>query len=278
VKIEVASSCGFCSGVKRAINFAFSSAEKEKEVYTLGPLIHNRDVVAELEKRGVKVVNSVDDVESGTIVVRSHGVSPEIYRRCKEKRLKMVDGTCPTVARVQQLAKSLEEEGYLVVIVGDPNHPEVEGIKGWARSAYVAETERDIEGLKGRIGIIAQTTQTIANLQAVVAKVMEEADEVKVYNTICKAVMKLQKSTMFLAKRSDAVLVIGGKNSANTKRLYLIASSVNSNTHYIEREDEIDPKWFFGKESIGITAGTSTPPWVIEKVINRIEKIGGERW
>lgn len=277
MKIEIASGCGFCSGVKRAIKLAFDAAEADKEVWTLGPLIHNLQVVQSLEAKGVKAVDSVDKIARGTIIFRSHGVQPEDFIKAKERHLKIVDGTCPIVLRVQRLAEELTKEGYPVVIVGDPNHPEVEGIVCRANPAFVVQNPDEVKRIKAKkLGIIAQTTQTLSNLKAVVSQAMETASEIKVYNTICKAVLRLQQSSCRLAEKVDALLVVGGVSSANTKRLFLLAKEINPNTYHIEGKADINFKWFFQKEKIGITAGTSTPPWVINEVTKELRVMSSE--
>jgi 4-hydroxy-3-methylbut-2-enyl diphosphate reductase len=273
MKITIASGCGFCSGVKRAIKLAEDCAENDKEVYTLGPLIHNLQVVQRLEEKGVKAVDSIDNILSGTVLFRSHGVKPEDFIKAEKKHLKIIDGTCPIVSRVQRLAEKLTEEGYSVVIVGDPNHPEVEGIVSRARDAIVVRSPNEVKRIKKkRLGIIAQTTQTLSNLRAVVSQVMETASEVKVYNTICKAVLRLQESSCKLAEMVDILLVVGGISSANTKRLFLLAKEINPNTYHIEGKGDMRLEWLHQKEEIGITAGTSTPSWVIDEVVDEIKR------
>ncbi len=272
MKIEIASGCGFCSGVKRAINLALTFAERDKEVYTLGPLIHNLQVVQSLEEKGVKAVDSIDKIGQGTVIFRSHGVQPADFIKAKEKHLKIVDGTCPIVSRVQRLAEKLTEEGYSVVIVGDPNHPEVEGIVSRASNAIVVQNPDEVKRIKGkRLGIIAQTTQTLSNLRAVTSQAMENASEIKVYNTICKAVLRLQESSCKLAERVDILLVVGGVSSANTKRLFLLAKEINPNTYHIEGKGDMKLEWFAGISKIGLTAGTSTPSWVIDEVAKKVK-------
>ncbi|MDI6752388.1 MAG: 4-hydroxy-3-methylbut-2-enyl diphosphate reductase [bacterium] len=274
MKIEIASGCGFCSGVKRAIKLAESSAGIDKEVYTLGPIIHNLQVVQSLEKKGVRAVDSIDKIGRGTVIFRSHGVQPEDFIKAKEKHLKIVDGTCPIVSRVQKLAEKLTEEGYSVVIVGDPNHPEVEGIVSRAKDAIVVQNPDEVKAVrKKRLGIIAQTTQTLSNLRAVTSQAMGNASEIKVYNTICKAVLALQESSCKLAKRVDILLVVGGVSSANTKRLFLLAKEINPNTYHIEGKDYLRLEWFKEAKKIGLTAGTSTPSWVIDEVVKKIMEV-----
>lgn len=272
MKITIASGCGFCSGVKRAIKLAEDCAENDKEVYTLGPLIHNLQVVQRLEEKGVKAVDSIDKILSGTVLFRSHGVKPEDFIKAEKKHLKVIDGTCPIVSRVQRLAEKLTEEGYSVVIVGDPNHPEVEGIVSRARDAIVVRGPDEAKRIRRkRLGIIAQTTQTLSNLRAVVSQVMETASEIKVYNTICKAVLRLQESSCKLAESVDILLVVGGVSSANTKRLFLLAKGINPNTYHIEGKGDMRLEWLHQREKIGITAGTSTPSWVIDEVVEEIK-------
>jgi len=272
--IKVADGSGFCSGVKRAIGLAFSSSEKGKNIYTLGPIIHNPQVVSLLKEKGVLAVSSIDNIPSGIVIFRSHGVLPDDYKKAKEKDLTILDGTCPIVARVQSLAKSLFEDGYTVVILGDPNHPEVKAIVGNAPSSIVIKKPEDAMLIKKKkIGLISQTTQSMGEFKKIASIILDRVHCLKIYNTICKAVLRLQEKTISLAEKSDVFFVIGGKTSANTKRLFDLSCKINPNVYHVERKDEIKPQWLTGKKRIGITAGTSTPPWVIDEVVEKIKLI-----
>ncbi|MEW6679800.1 MAG: 4-hydroxy-3-methylbut-2-enyl diphosphate reductase [bacterium] len=274
MKIEVAKGAGFCSGVKRAISLALSSVEKDQAVFSLGPLIHNNQVIEDLKKRGIALVSSIDEVEKGIIIFRSHGASPEDYIKAREKGLLIADGTCPIVAKVQRIAKSLNDEGYPVVILGDKNHPEIKGIVGFAKDAIVISKPIEAISIKEkRIGLIAQTTQSLDDFKSLINILLDSASCIKVYNTICKAVLRLQRSSISLAKKSDLFIVIGGKNSANTKRLFLLTKNINPNTYHIEKFEEIDKSLFLDKKKIGITGGTSTPPEVISEVVEKIKGV-----
>jgi len=273
LKIEVARLSGFCSGVKRAISLAME-ASKEKNVYCLGPLIHNKEVVENLKEKGVIVCEKIDDIPSGIVIFRSHGVTPEDYIKAKEKGLTIVDGTCPIVARVGQIAKGLKDEGYCVVVFGEEHHPEVKGIVGYAKDAIVVSSKNEASKIKEKkIGLVSQTTQSLSSYNEIIGELLKNTYELKVYNTICKAVLRLFKNSIALAKRSDLFLVIGGKNSANTKRLFLLTKRINPNTFHIEDSSSIKKKWLTGVSKIGITGGTSTPPLVIKNVVKRIEEM-----
>lgn len=272
MKIKVVRGAGFCFGVKRAISLA-EKASKEKDVFMLGPLIHNKEVVESFKERGMRIVENINDIPSGIVIFRSHGVRPEDYIKAKEKGLQIVDGTCPIVAAVQQIAKILNDEGYCVVVFGEKMHPEVKGIVGYAKDAIVIKSKYEARRIKEkRIGLISQTTQSLADFSEIILELLKNTHCLKVYNTICKAVLRLQKHSILEAKRSDLFLVVGGKDSANTKRLFLLAKAINPNTYLIENVSCIKRKWLLGKEKIGLTGGTSTPPWVIEEVIKWLKK------
>ncbi len=273
MKIKVVKGSGFCFGVKRAISLA-EKASKEKNVFMLGPLIHNKQVVESFKERGLKIVEKIEEINTGVVIFRSHGAMPEDYIKAQNMGLAIVDGTCPIVARVQQIAKGLKDEGYCVVVFGEKEHPEVKGIVGYARDAIVISDKNDVRKIKEKkIGLVSQTTQSLSSFNDIIGELLKNVHCLKVYNTICKAVLKLQKSSLSLAKKSDLFFVIGGKNSANTKRLFLLTKGINPNTHHIEDAVSIKRKWLEGQEKIGLTGGTSTSPWVIKEVVERIKGI-----
>ena len=278
MKIIRAENAGFCFGVKRAMKLASEAAsDSAKPVYSLGPIIHNPQQVEFLSKKGVYVVSDLNELNPGdTLIIRSHGASPEILKEAAAKNLVIVDATCPFVVKAQQLAQQLASEGYQVVIVGEGEHPEVIGIMGFAGSnAWVIEKVSDVSALsvKSRVGVIAQTTQSLDNFQEVVSALLERSAELKIFNTICGATIRRQESSIKIAAAADLMLVIGGRNSANTARLAEICKEVCPRTHHIETYGEIDRSWFGDARRVGVTAGASTPDWIINEVINYIDNM-----
>lgn len=278
MRIEVAKKAGHCFGVKTAVQKAFATAASARQpVYTLGPIIHNPQVVQELEKAGVKAVKNLSEIQEGVIIIRSHGVSPTVIQEAKARGLTVVDATCPFVRRAQSLAQELVQHGYELVVVGDAAHPEVEGILGTVGNAVVVSGPEAVADLpvRRRYGVIAQTTQTLGNLQQVASALLTRTHVLKVFNTICSATTDLQRETGELARRVDFMLVVGGRNSANTTRLVEISQKAGVPTRHIEMAAEIDPEWFADTTRVGITAGTSTPDWIIEAVVQRLQALGG---
>ncbi|SNR93198.1 4-hydroxy-3-methylbut-2-enyl diphosphate reductase [Desulfurobacterium atlanticum] len=281
MKIIVAKSAGFCWGVKRAVNMAIAAAKKNGTVYSLGELIHNPQEIKRLETLGIKKIDSINEIpKNSTVIIRSHGVPPDIIKKLKEKGIFIVDATCPFVKAIQEKAISLEKEGYPVCILGNSSHPEVIGIAGHVKDPVIVENENDIEKLPPfqKLGIVCQTTLNSELLSKFVASLSKEIKEMKLFNTICKATKVRQEETRKLAQQVDMMIVIGGKNSSNTGKLYAISKKLNRNSFHIESAEEIDESWFKNIEKIGITAGASTPQWIIEEVIERIKTIlkGGE--
>jgi 4-hydroxy-3-methylbut-2-enyl diphosphate reductase len=274
MKIQVVKEAGFCFGVKRAIKLAFDAVNSKRgEAYTLGPLIHNPQVVEALRKEGVRVAKNLNAVGKGTLIIRSHGVRPEILKRAKEKRIKVVDATCPFVKKAQKKAKLLHDEGYRVAVVGEAQHPEVQGIMGYAGdSALVINHHPMRKNIPHfpKLGVIAQTTLNIDAFRQVVGKLMENAEELKVCNTICDATARTQRATLKLAGRVDMMIVVGGHNSANTTRLAKLCRRLGTPTHHVETAGELRRAWFKDRESVGVTAGTSAPEWLIKQVVERI--------
>jgi 4-hydroxy-3-methylbut-2-enyl diphosphate reductase len=277
--IEIAESAGACFGVERALEKVKNVCEKtDKPVHTLGPLIHNPQVVAELDEKGVTVVDAVPDEAGSVLVIRSHGVVPEVITEARAKGLDVVDATCPYVHKVHRYARELSRDGYDVLVVGEAGHAEVEGILGHAPGARAVGSAADLEGLElgDKVGVVVQTTQAKETLDEVVDALEALGKDVCVKNTICEATRERQQAARETASRSDCMVVIGGRISANTTRLAEICSEACEHTHHIETADEIDPSWFDGAERIGVTAGASTPASQIEAVVARIrECVGG---
>ncbi|HEX3030899.1 MAG TPA: bifunctional 4-hydroxy-3-methylbut-2-enyl diphosphate reductase/30S ribosomal protein S1 [Bacillota bacterium] len=276
MEILVARQAGFCFGVKRAIKMAEEAAGQDREISSLGPLIHNRQVVARLSEKGIKPVDSLQDIPSGTVVIRSHGVGVQVLEEIEQRALKIVDATCPFVKKAQQLAHQLYEEGYKVVVVGDRSHPEVTGIVGWTYDqAVVVENAKEAEELAraNKIGILAQTTQPVDNFLSVVRVLAGKCQELRVFNTICHATGERQDAAVELANQVDVMVVVGGTNSANTQKLARLCRDTGTPTHLIETGAELDISWLKGHKRIGLTAGASTPDWIIEEVKEKMTEI-----
>ncbi len=274
MEVILADNLGFCYGVKRAIQLAENSAAPGQVTNTLGPIIHNPQMVAKLAENGVGTVDSLDEVKEGTIIIRSHGVGPEIYDRVEAMGLNVVDATCPHVRKAQSSAKMLADEGYQVVIIGEKHHPEVKSIIEWAGDGAVAiETEEEADALPkyGKLGIVAQTTFSAPKFKLIVERLLDKSSDMKILRTICTATDQRQSAAMKLATEVDLMIVIGGKNSANTTRLAQLCSD-NCNTSHIETADALRDDWFDKIKKIGITAGASTPDWIIKEVYKKCQK------
>lgn len=274
MKVRVAEHAGICYGVERALRLASEAAATGRTVHTLGPLIHNPQAVEALRARGVEVANTLSGAGEGILVIRSHGVDPAIIEAASAKGLDVIDATCPFVSSAQQAAAQLKEDGYTVVIVGEADHPEVEGIVAHTGGdALVVEEVSDIpERLPSRrVGIVVQTTQSLDRLNQVVAALMPRVSELKVHNTICSATGMRQRSAEELADSVDVMVVVGGHNSGNTSRLAEICRRVNPRVHLVETAEELDPAWFAGVDTVGVTAGASTPDVQMSGVVAAIE-------
>lgn len=277
MRVEVARYAGVCYGVERALKLAEEAARGGTSVHTLGPLIHNPQAVQALHAKGVEVAGCLEDVDGGTLVIRSHGVDPAIIAEARDRGFDVVDATCPHVSKAHDAAESLTRDGYAVVIIGEADHPEVEGIMAHAGGeAIVVEGAAELpETLPSRrVGVVVQTTQSESRLAEVVAALAPRVRELRVHNTICSSTGKRQQSAAELAASVDVVVVVGGHNSGNTTRLVEIGRSVNPRTHHVETADDIDTAWFTGAESVGVTAGASTPDEQMQGVIRAIEAIG----
>jgi small subunit ribosomal protein S1 len=279
MRIDVVKNAGFCFGVKRAIRIASEAARTRKEpVHTVGPLIHNPQVVKKLAEEGVVAVPSVEDVHSGTMIVRSHGLDPETIEKARSRGIEVIDATCPYVKKAQEYASLLAERGYRTVVVGEASHPEVQGILGHAGpSSVVVADEEDVRRLApaAAMGVIAQTTLCLEDFCRVVTLLVAKTRELVVYNTLCGSTAAIQEATRDLARGVDVMVVVGGRNSANTTRLARICRRAGKPTYHIETVSELQREWFSGAQSVGITAGASTPRWLVQDVISGVETIAG---
>lgn len=274
MRVEVARYAGICYGVERALKLAEEAAQSGGAVHTLGPLIHNPQAVAALRDRGVEVASTLEDAPEGTLVIRSHGVDPAIIEDARARGLNVVDATCPHVSKAHEAAEELKRGGYTVVIVGEADHPEVEGIMAHAGGeALVVSSAAELPAKlpSRRVGVVVQTTQSIDRLTEVVQAITPRASELRVFNTICSATGKRQQSAQELAENVDVVIVVGGHNSGNTTRLVEICQAVNGRVYHVETAEDLDSAWFVGAESVGVTAGASTPDEQMQGVMRAIE-------
>lgn len=276
-KVTIAESAGFCFGVKRAIDLVQDIASKNDKVYTFGPLIHNPQEIQRLEKENIKVVEDYSKIEKGVLVLRTHGIQLNIYEKLlTKKNIKLIDATCPFVKRAQDIVKELSKDinTKQIIIVGEKRHPEVVALVSYGKEkCLIVEDKKDVKNVKKTdiIYIVSQTTQSPKNFDRIV-KEISKISKVKVFNTICRATFDRQSSAKKLAKEVNVMVVIGGKNSGNTTRLYQICSNITK-TYHIETVDEIEKSWFKNMDKIGITAGASTPDWIINNIERRIEEL-----
>ena len=275
LEVILADYLGFCYGVKRAIKIARENAAPDGSACTLGPIIHNPQMVERLKEEGVGAIDRLDDLKRGKVIIRSHGVGPETYEKAEAMGLECVDATCPHVKKAQLSAKELAEEGRFVVIVGEKEHPEVHSIVQWAGgNVAVIETVAEAAFLPNasRLGIISQTTFSGERFQEIVSALLDKSRDIRVMRTICTATDQRQRAARELASKVDVMLVIGGKNSANTTRLAQLCANI-CRTYHIETAEELQPAWFDNIEKIGITAGASTPDWIIKEVYKKCQRI-----
>ncbi len=273
MEIEIAKSYGFCFGVKRAIKIA----EENPGSSTLGPLIHNNMEIERLKNDfNVSLATTLNDVRSGeATVIRTHGIPKNDLKELIKKGGEVIDATCPFVTKPQQIVEQMSEEGYDIVIFGDVNHPEIKGVMSYAEGpVYAVLSVDDLAKLrlKERVALVAQTTRKIEEYNKIINYLVPRHKEVRVFNTICNATFENQDAARDLAQRADIMIIIGGKQSSNTKQLYSICKSFCEDSYHIESKDELKKEWFENKKLCGITAGASTPEWIIEKVIGKIRE------
>ena len=289
MEIIMAKTAGFCFGVKRAVDTVYEEVEKHKDkpdhpVYTYGPIIHNEEVVNDLADKGVKVIHNLEElrqIHKGSIVIRSHGVEKKVYDLINEQGLELVDATCPFVLKIHKIVREESEKGNRILIIGNDSHPEVEGIKGWCKTRpIVVETEEDIDSIDIKHGeklvIVSQTTFNNKKFQELVEIISKKGYDSNACNTICNATEARQKETAQIAKAVDAMIVIGGKNSSNTQKLYAISKNECANTYYIQTLVDLDLTAFESVSRVGITAGASTPNNIIKEVHDSMSELSFE--
>ena len=277
MKVLVAEKCGFCPGVRNAINLAKKTLEQEKDVSSLGHIIHNEDVVSQLSEDGLKTVDSIDVVQAGTVLIRSHGATQEELDKINQKGLKIVDATCVLVKRVQKIARQLHEEGYQVVIIGDANHPEVKAVVGFSQDVQVVGTPDDLDKLSKsrKLGVICQTTQSPGHFADMIAAIAKRGfTEMKIINTLCRETMERQTAAVKLCREVDIMFVLGGLHSANTRKLAELCKNHNMQTYHLQNWTELDTTLLSGKATAGVTAGASTPDAVIQEFVRNLERFG----
>lgn len=277
MEVEVAKNSGLCYGVKRALNMAQETRQNKKgDVYTLGDLIHNPQVINDLKRQGVLSTEDIDSLESGTVIIRSHGISPERYSLLEKKELEIVDATCPIVKKIQEHVHRLAVTENEIIIVGNKQHPETKGLIGYSQGkGVVIENESQVQNLPARKkrAILAQSTQDLSLFEKVVAALIKKTKELKVYNTICQSTLTRQKSTSELASRVDTMLIIGGKNSSNTRKLFEISKKILPNTYFIENSEQIKPEMLKKTKKVGLSGGASTPPEAIQQAVVKIQSL-----
>jgi 4-hydroxy-3-methylbut-2-enyl diphosphate reductase len=277
MKVLVAEKCGFCHGVRNAISVAEKTLADQKDsnpVYSFGPIIHNTDEVERLAQLGLKTVDKAEEIRSGTVLIRSHGAAPEQIAGLKEKGLNIVDATCILVKRVQHIAGELEKDGYKVVIIGEENHPEVQAVVGCARDVVVIADESDLHRLprNAKLGVVCQTTQNPEHFGRMLGAIGRGSfSELKVINTLCKEAIKRQESAEQLCRQVDVMFVLGGLESANTRRLAELCKKVNRQTYHLQNWNELDKSVLPGRNLAGVTAGASTPDWIINEFVKNLE-------
>ncbi len=273
MQITLAKKYGFCFGVKRAIKIA----EKSQNASTTGPLIHNNEEIKRLKENfNVNTLQDISTIQANQkAIIRTHGITKEDFLDLKKRNVDLVDATCPYVTKPQKICENMSKEGYDIVIFGDENHPEVKGVKSYAEgNVFVILSTDELKKLSigQKVAVVSQTTKKVDEFLRIVEYLVRNHREVRVFNTICNATFENQEAAKELAKNSDVMIIVGGKNSSNTKQLLIIAKEFCKNSYLIENEKELDISWFEGKKFCGVTAGASTPDWIIEKIIAKIRK------
>ncbi|MCF6244138.1 MAG: 4-hydroxy-3-methylbut-2-enyl diphosphate reductase [Sulfurovum sp.] len=276
MKIQLASSYGFCFGVKRAIEIA----EEHKGSVTYGPLIHNKDEIDRLKQGfNIDIARDIKDIHTDdAVVIRTHGIPKDELALLNKQEHKIIDATCPYVTTPQNIVEKMSEDGYSIVIFGDADHPEIKGVVSYAQNpkdAFIVLEPEELEALplNGKVAVVSQTTKKPEDFAKIVAALMSTRKEIRVFNTICNATFENQDAAAELAKDADVMIVIGGKHSSNTKQLHSICVRDCDDSYLIENEKELEEAWFDGKRFCGISAGASTPDWIVQNVINKIQEL-----
>jgi (E)-4-hydroxy-3-methyl-but-2-enyl pyrophosphate reductase len=273
MRIKQVKTQGFCFGVAITVKKAEEAVATRSDVTTLGHVVHNPQMVASLETKGLKNAQSVDDVDSGALFVRAHGLPVSVFEAAQSKGLDIIDATCPMVTKIHRQAEKLKGEGYKIVVVGDPVHPEVAGTMSHVPGAWCIETVEDVAKLPraSRVGVVVQSTYSEARFTDIVRALVAKYYEVRSVNTICTDTHNRQAEVAALAEQVDIMIVVGGKTSANTKHLAELSEQRGARAYHIERPEEIDRSWFTGEEEVGIASGASTPGFLVDEVVSKLE-------
>ena len=277
MKILLAKDAGYCFGVRDAVNLAYDKAKDYGEVYMLGTIVHNEKVVEDLSKAGTRVVDKLAEVRKDKpILFRAHGTAPKVWDKAKNKNLNIIDATCPLVTEIHDEIKKLEAEGRRTIIIGDHGHDEVVGIASQVKDPFIIATAEEAKALRKtkRAGVVSQSTQTIENVQKIINIIMTKVFDLRFVNTICFPTKRNQSQIKELAKQCDVMIVIGSFSSANSKRLTALAKERNENSYQVATADEIEPRWLKQAETVGVSAGASTPDNIINDVLTKIKEIG----
>lgn len=282
MEIVLAKEMGFCFGVRRAVEMMEDATRDQGPMVSLGSVVHNPQVVSQLKSKGLDVIATLDQVSERPVAITAHGVSESVVRELESRNVAVVDTTCPIVTRSQQWAKRLAEDGFAVIIFGDPNHKEVRGVLGWAPGKAFAITSIDQlddlpDDLPTRIGVLSQTTETEGHfaefVRALLERRMDRISELRVINTLCNATTSQQAAAQELAHQVDLMFVIGGKESANTRHLAEVSREEGVETYHVESADDIQPDWLSGHKRVGVTAGASTPDAAVDAVVARLREL-----
>jgi len=284
MRVVIAEELGFCFGVKRAIQMVEKAVAQQGGIETIGDIVHNQRVVESLQQKNVAVASSLQAAHGQLVAITAHGAPPDLYEEARERGLEILDTTCPYVTKAQRAARALAEAGFDVVVYGDPEHPEVRGLLGWAGPGAIAgkEWSRIASGksFRHKIGLVSQTTQAPEHfarfLQDMLNYGLESVAELRAVNTICRATIDRQSAVKKLASEVSLVLVVGSRTSANTKHLVELAANAGAETHLIESPEEVQLGWLIGREAVGITAGASTPGELISEVVDRVNALARE--
>lgn len=277
MKIIVAKDAGYCFGVRDAVNLAHKTAREFGEVYMLGHIVHNENVVKDLEQAGASVVDSLSEVSNGKpILFRAHGTEPHILETAYKNNMNVIDATCPLVTEIHEEVRKLEEEGRQIIIIGDHEHDEIIGIAGQVKDPIIISNEEEANQLRKmkRAGVVSQSTQMIENIQAIISILMTKVFDLHFVNTICFPTKRNHEQIKKLSEIVDLMIVIGSYTSANSKRLTQLALERNTNSYQVSRADDMEKEWFRDIETVGISAGASTPDNIIQDVIRRVKKFG----
>jgi small subunit ribosomal protein S1 len=278
MEIRKAKVQGFCFGVAITVKKAEEAIAKRDDVTTLGHVVHNPQTVATLEANGLRNATTVDEVDAGALFVRAHGLPVDVFDKAKEKGLEIIDATCPMVTKIHVQAEKLKEQGYKIIVIGDPKHPEVKGTLSHVPGAFCIETVEDVAKLPrgSRMGVVVQSTYSRERFSDIVKALSEKYYEVRAVNTICTDTNNRQSEALRLAEEVEVMVVVGGKTSANTKHLAELSESHGARAYHIEGPDELKPEWFDGVNVAGLMSGASTPGWLVDKVQARMEELAGQ--